>query len=266
MKRVPIEGIELATVDRGAGLPLVLVHGFPLDHAMWDAQIEELSGYCRVIAPDLRGFGRSGVTEGKVTMGRFADDVDALLNALGIDEPVVFCGLSMGGYVAWQFWHKYPSRTRGLVLCDTRAGADTPAAAAGRLKTAGEVMRDGLDALAESMLPKLLAPTTLAENAELVESLRRVMLATDRRGAAAAARGMAERPDFTPRLPEIASPALVLVGELDAISTPGEMRSVAEAIPGARYVEIPAAGHMAPLENPAPVNAAIRAFLASLGG
>ena len=104
MKTLEVNGIELATLDRGSGPPVLLVHGFPLDHTMWDAQVEALSEQYRVIAPDLRGFGRSGVTEGKVTMEQFADDLAGLLDGLEVAGPVVFCGLSMGGYVAWEFW------------------------------------------------------------------------------------------------------------------------------------------------------------------
>jgi len=264
MKTLDVNGVELATVDSGAGAPVVLVHGFPLDHAMWDAQLEALSRAYRVIAPDLRGFGRSGVTEGKVTMEQFADDLAALLDRLGIEEPVVLCGLSMGGYVAWQFWRKYAPRLRALVLCDTRAVADAPEAARGRLETADRVLREGPAPLADAMLPKLLPESSRKRNPHVADSLRRVILATDPRGIAAAARGMADRPDVTGLLGQIRCPTLVLVGRLDRFSTPDEMRAIADAIPGARFVPIAEAGHMSPMENPDAVNAAMLRFLAEL--
>lgn len=266
MKLLKVNGIDLATIDRGRGLPLMLVHGFPLDHTMWRAQIEALSEHCRVIAPDLRGFGRSGVTEGKVTMQQFADDLAALVHELEVEQPVVFCGLSMGGYVAWQFWQKYASRTRGLILCDTRATADRPQIAAERLKTARQVIREGPAPLVKAMIPKLFAEATARARPELIESLRRVILSTDPKGIAAAARGMAQRPDATGMLGRIDCPALVLVGEYDALSTPAQMQSVADAIPAARCVQIAGAGHMAPIENPKQVNQAILAFINDLRG
>ena len=264
MNTYQVNSIELAVVDRGHGMPLLLVHGFPLSHEMWSEQIEVLSRECRVIAPDLRGFGRSGVTPGTATMEQFADDLAALLDVMGISEPVVFCGLSMGGYIAWQFWLRHGRRLRGLVLCDTRATADSPEAAANRLTTADRVLAEGPQIVVESMMPRLFAASTAESKPEVVQSLRRIMMATEREGIAAASRGMGRRPDMTPRLGEIRCPVLVLVGALDAISPPAEMRAIAEAIPGARLVEIPGAGHMSPMERPAEVNAAILDFLAAM--
>jgi pimeloyl-ACP methyl ester carboxylesterase len=264
LKTVVANGVELAFVDRGSGTPILLVHGFPLDHTMWHAQIDALSADYRVIAPDLRGFGRSGATDTAVTMEQFADDLAALLDALPVSEPLVLCGLSMGGYIAFQFWRKYAARLRGLVLCDTRAVGDTPEAAAARRDMAERVRREGPAPLVEGMIPRLLAPATLEQRPELVAALRRVMMANDRKGIAAAALGMAERLDCTPLLGRIACPTLVIVGQLDAISTPAEMRVIAAAIARARLVEIAGCGHMSPLERPAEFNAALRDFLAAL--
>jgi pimeloyl-ACP methyl ester carboxylesterase len=264
MKKVSVQGVSLAAVDQGAGLPVVLVHGFPLDHRMWAAQIDGLSKRCRVIAPDLRGFGQSDATNGAVSMEQMANDVAGLLDALGVHEPVVLAGLSMGGYVAMAFQKKHPQRLRGLVLCDTRAAADSPEAAQGRRQTAEKVLAEGTAVLAESMIPKLLSPRTLHGRPEIANGLREVILATCPRGAAAAARGMAERPDSTPGLSAIGCPSLVLVGTEDAISTVQEMQSIAEKIPGAKFVTIEHAGHMSPVEQPAEVTAAIAAFVAEI--
>jgi len=261
MRQLTVDGTQLAVHDEGTGSPLILIHGFPLDHTMWQRQIAALAQRHRVVAPDLRGFGNSEVTDGTVTMQQMADDVAGILDALGIGEPVAFCGLSMGGYVAWQFWERHRRRLAALILCDTRAAADTPEAAANRHTTAEEVLRDGPDALAETMIPKLLCEATRKDNPDLVTSLRRVIRATDPRGIAAASRGMAERPDFTPRLPEIDCPTLVVVGEHDAISTVDEMRSIAGAIPGAELAVISHSGHMSPMENPEEVNSALAGFL-----
>lgn len=261
MKTRTVNGVELSLVDQGSGMPVVLVHGFPLDHTMWNAQIDALSQDYRVIAPDLRGFGRSGLSDSTVTMQQFADDLAALLDGLEVDEPVVLCGLSMGGYVAFQFWQRYGSRLAGLILCDTRAVNDTPETAAGRLEMAERVLREGPAPLVEGMVPRLFAETTARDRPELVDSLRRVMMQTDPKGIAAAARGMAQRPDMTPKLPQIGCPTLVIVGSSDAISTPDEMRTIARAIPCARFVEIADCGHMSPMERPAELSAAILEFL-----
>jgi pimeloyl-ACP methyl ester carboxylesterase len=282
VRSLAVGGTEIWYVDRGTGLPLVLVHGFPLDHTMWTEQIDALAGpnqdpslgptlspatALRVLAPDLRGFGRSRLgtaVGGKVTMDQFADDLAAWLDSLAIREPVVLCGLSMGGYIAFQFWRKFAPRLRGLILCDTKASADTPEGAAGRRDMAERVLREGPALLAETMLPKLLAETTRQQRPYLVEQLQSVIAAGDPQGIAAAARGMAERPDMTAALGQIRCPTLVIVGQQDVISPPAEMRGLAEAIPGAKFVEIPAAGHMSPLENPVAVSMAMRAFLATV--
>ena len=264
VKTQTIDAVELAFVDRGTGPPLVLVHGFPLDHSMWNAQIEALSEQHRVIAPDLRGFGQSGAAKGVVTMQRFADDLAGLLDVLEVHQPIVLGGLSMGGYVALAFWRKYAPRLRGLILCDTRAGSDTPQMAAARRAMADRVLREGAAPLVDTMMPKLLAKATVESRPELVQSLRRVMLGTEVHGIAAAGRGMAQRPDMTPALAEIACPTLVIVGQLDAISTAEEMRGIAGAIPRARFIEIAHAGHMSPMEKPQEVSAAIGEFLDSL--
>lgn len=261
MPQTTVNGVSLNFVERGTGTPLLFVHGFPLDHSMWSGQIDGLADECRVIAPDLRGFGASGVTAGTVTMEQFADDVAALLDSLAIAEPIVFCGLSMGGYVAWQFALRHKQRLAKLIVSDTRAVADSAEAAAGRLKMAEKVLVEGSQVAAEAMQPKLFGPHTQAQQPQIVESTRQVMLRTKPEGIAAALRGMAQRPDVTTRLSEIAVPTLVICGQYDGISPPTEMRGISEKLPHARFVEIPDVGHMAPLEAPTLVNQEIRQFI-----
>jgi 3-oxoadipate enol-lactonase len=262
MPQIAVHEGELAVTVSGNGQPLVLVHGFPLDHSMWQGQIDAFANGYQVIAPDLRGFGQSTVSPGLVTMQRMADDIAQVLNGLAIDQPIVLCGLSMGGYVAWQFALRHRERLAKLILCDTKAAADTPEAAANRIAMADKVQREGAAFVAEAMLPKLFAPDHLQASPPYIEATRQVILRTDPKAIAAAQRGMAQRPDMTDRLAQFDVPALVLCGQHDAISPPAEMRSIAEKLPQATYVEIAGAGHMAPLEKPAEVNAAIRQFLA----
>jgi 3-oxoadipate enol-lactonase len=255
-----INGLKLAFADSGQGAPLLLVHGFPLDHSMWDGQIAGLSARHRVIAPDLRGFGQSGASEGVVTMEQFAADLVALLDSLGIDE-VVYCGLSMGGYIGLEFWRRHADLLRGLIFCDTRAVGDSPAAAANRSVVAANVLREGPQTVAEAMLPKLFGPVTFKQRPDVVEKIERVINGNSRQGIAAAALGMARRSDFSVDLPNIRCPTLLIVGENDAISPAAEMQAMANAIPGAELKIIPQAGHMSPLEQPAAVNAEIELFL-----
>ncbi|HEX3655506.1 MAG TPA: alpha/beta fold hydrolase [Pirellulales bacterium] len=259
---LPVAGETFNVEVRGSGRPLVLLHGFPLDHTMWEAQLEFFSTGWRVIAPDLRGFGSSVVTPGQVTMEQMADDCRGLLDALEIAGPVTLCGLSMGGYVAWQFARKYPDRLSRLVQCDTRAIADSPEAAANRQKLAEHVLSAGTEALAVAMLPKLFAPTTAQQRPEVVKAVRAMIAMAPPAGAAAAQSGMAVRPDVTAELAGIRVPTLLVVGAHDAISPPDEMRAIAQAIAGARLQVIEEAGHMAPMEQPAEVNRAIAEFLA----
>jgi pimeloyl-ACP methyl ester carboxylesterase len=262
MKRIAVRGVELNVFDEGAGEPLLFVHGFPLDHTMWSGQLAAFAAKRRVIAPDLRGFGASQAQGEIVTMEDFADDLAALLDALQIQEPVAFCGLSMGGYVAFQVVRKYAARLRSLVLCDTRAAADSPDAAANRLKVAEQVLAEGAEVVASAMTPKLFGKRTAAEQPETVAATRHVMAATKPAAIAAAQRGMAARPDVTSLLGAIYIPTLVVVGAEDAIAPVEEMRGIAAAIPAAEFIIVPDAGHMAPLENPAAFNAALEKFLA----
>jgi 3-oxoadipate enol-lactonase len=266
MKRVIVNELEFGVVDQGTGSPLVLVHGFPLSHAMWNAQIPVFAAEHRVIAPDLRGFGSSVDTDGTVTMEEFADDLAAILDSLGVEQPLVLCGLSMGGYIALQFVRKYSSRLRGLVLCDTRASADVPEVVENRLKIARLVIESGTQPVAEAMLPKAFGPKTYTDRPEVVEAVRSMMIASDPSGVAAASRGMATRPDMTALLPTIGVPTLVVVGADDALTPVEEMRRMAEAIPQARFKVVPDAGHLTPMESPLVFNATLAEFLDELVG
>lgn len=263
LRRVEVRGVELQVWDAGAGPPVLLVHGFPLDHGMWRAQIDVLRRDHRVLAVDLRGFGGSGgATDAQpLTMETLADDCAALLDTLQLHEPITLCGLSMGGYVAWQFWARHAARLSRLILCDTRAAADSPETARGRLQMAERALREGTQFLVDAMAERLVSRDTREQQPELITALRRMM--SDARGAtvAAALRGMAQRPDMTARLSEVQTPTLVICGESDVISPASEMQAMAEAMPRARFVEVPRAGHMAPLEQPTVVNQAILDFL-----
>jgi 3-oxoadipate enol-lactonase len=263
MPLINLGDITLNVVERGSGPVLLLVHGFPLDHQMWRHQLDGFASEYRVIAPDLRGFGQSIVTPGVVTMQRFANDLAALLNELEVREPITLCGLSMGGYIAWQFAKLHRQRLGKLVLCDTRAAADTAEAAKARLDNAQKVLAEGPQAIVDGMVARLFAQQTITEQPDLVKAQREIMLGTKPEAIAAALRGLAEREDFSGRLAEFDVPTLVICGEHDAIIPPEEMQSIATGLPKGTFALIAEAGHMAPLEQPAAVNQALRAFLQS---
>lgn len=262
MAEYMVNGIRMQVLDQGSGQPVLFVHGFPLDHSMWTHQIAEFSKTHRVIAPDLRGFGRSEVTPGTVTMQQFADDLSELLRVMKVSESVVLCGLSMGGYIAFQFAKYHREQLKALILCDTKAAADSEEARQTRLKMADLVTRSGTGILAETMPAKLFAAKNIGSEADT--ATREVIRRANPLGVAAAQLGMAARPDVTSQLAAIDVPTLVIVGEEDVITPPAEMEGVSKQIANSRYVLIPGAGHMAPLEDPRPVNAAMREFLETL--
>jgi 3-oxoadipate enol-lactonase len=258
-----INGIRLVYTDTGRGLPAVLLHGFPLDRTMWDAQVKALSPQTRLIVPDLRGFGESESPPGPITMEQLADDVAALLDHLRIRKAVI-AGLSMGGYVAFAFCRKHADRLRALVLCDTKAAADTPEAREARAETASLAAAQGMAPIMEWMLPRLLAPQTPARRPDVVDLVRRMILRAPLNGVQGALQGMAERPNSTSLLPAIRCPSLVLVGAHDVLSPPQEAAGMCAKLPDARLVVVPDAGHLAPLENPTASNAALEEFLGAI--
>lgn len=245
--------------DKMAGMTepaLVLLHAFPLDSRMWNAVREPLSSRFRVITADQRGLGRSPLPESdrEPSLADAARDVVALLDKLELDE-VVLGGCSMGGYLAMAVLRQAPERVAGLVLIDTKATPDTPEAAQTRLDVAARVEADGIEGwLAEENLPNLLAPGTPDE---IVETVRGIIESQPPEGIAWTARALRTRPDSVELLRGTDIPALVIVGEHDAI-TPVEAASrMAEALPDATLVVVPDAGHLTPLEAPADVVEAI---------
>jgi pimeloyl-ACP methyl ester carboxylesterase len=264
MKR-SVRGLETAFDDTGGnGVPLVLVHGFPLDRTVWTAQATGLAGAARVIAPDLRGFGESPMPDGPATMYDYAADVAALLDALSIERAVIG-GVSMGGYVAFAFRRLFPGRVTALVLVDTRPGPDSPEARRARDDAAAVARTEGVAAVAARMLPKMLAPETAEKRPEVQRSLHALMARQSRAGVVAALAAMRDRPDSTPDLARIAVPTLVVAGAEDALIAPSESEAMAKAIPGARLAMIAGAGHLPNWEAPNAFNDAVRAFVASLG-
>ncbi len=247
-----VNGTMLYYREAGEGRLALFIHGFPLDHSLWLDQLAGLAHVRRCVAVDLRGFGRSDpVVEPALSMEMLADDVAELIEALGADSADIV-GLSMGGYVALALWELRPAVVRTLTLADTRAAADGPDARQKRQHTIDLVLDQGRGALAAEVIRSLLAP---GPTAPVQARVRSMVEGTRYETIVAALQGMRDRQDRTHVLPTISVPALVVGGEQDPSTPPAQMRALAQAIPGARTVIVPGAGHLAPLERPADVNA-----------
>ena len=257
--------VDLAHRESGTGRPLVLLHAFPLSSAMWREQREILSARCRVVTPDQRGFGGSPLGDDEPSLTSAADDVLALLDRLELDR-VVLGGLSMGGYVAMQLLRRAPERVSALLLADTKASADAPEAREVRLRTAETVEREGTAQLAEQMLPALLGRTTLERRAEVAARVRGLVAAAPPAAVAWASRAMAARPDSFDVLRTVDVPALVVVGDEDALSPVDAAQAMVDALPHGRLAVVPEAGHLSAVEDPEAFGAVVTGFLDELGG
>ena len=256
-----VNGTTLFYQESGRGLPLVLLHGFPLDHRVWHKQVHDLSGVCRVITPDLRGFGQS-LGGGAFTIASLAEDLYVLLSQIRA-LPCVLGGLSMGGYVALEYERQYASTLRGLILIDTRAADDAPDVRAGRDAMIELAKTAGSAAVAGQMLPKVLAPGAFDSRPDLVAELKSIMEACPPQTIEHAQAAMRDRPDYRPTLQRIAAPTLIIVGESDAMTPPTLAEAMHQSIPGSTVSIIKDAGHMSPIEQPQQVSRAIRHFLVS---
>lgn len=254
-----VNGITLAYSDSGAGVPIVLLHAFPLNRTMWAEQEAALSSQFRVITIDLRGHGESDAPLWHYSLDQAADDVRALLDHLFITQGL-FVGLSMGGYVLLAFYRKYADRVKGMVLADTRAQADTPKGKAGRFQMAQIAYKQGPSAIADIMIPKLLSPATIQSKPEIVQRIRTMIEGNQISGIAGDLMAMAERPDSVPFLKQITCPTQIIVGELDQATPPADANLMAEQIPHARLAIIPGAAHLANIEQPGKFTRLIEEF------
>ena len=251
------QGVSIEYDDIGNGVPLLLIHGFPLDRTLWRTQIAGLSQIYRVIAPDLRGFGQSSQTDGEgVSMDQYAADLKALLDSVSVRQAVIG-GISMGGYIALSFYAQYADRVKGLILANTRAVPDSQEGKQSRLANAQKVGESGPGFLIESMAPKMLAPTARPEIAIAVRS----MMARQRpAGITSALRGMAARPDRTALLRFATVPVLIVSGSQDALIPPSDSEAMHALIPDSRLVIIPDAGHLSNLDKADAFNHLVREF------
>jgi pimeloyl-ACP methyl ester carboxylesterase len=253
----------MAYDDVGRGPTVVLLHGYPFNRSMWHEQQALLLDDYRVVTPDLRGHGETSATAVPATMDEMARDVAELLDGIEINR-FVLGGLSMGGYVALAFYRRFQFRVRALILADTRPQADTDEGRANREQQALKILEEGMGAIAEDFLKKVLTPATLAERSEVAKRVREMILATNPQGAAAALRGMAARPDQTDFLNDIIAPTLVLVGAEDNITPIADAELMHREISGSRLEIIEGASHLSNIERPAEFNNSLKSFLDAL--
>jgi len=258
---------------RPAGAPhgtLVLLHGFPVDHRMWDACARHLSAYWRVIALDLPGLGNSPVPSGPVSINESARLVAQRIAAVapmhGVpgSSPIVVAGLSMGGYVAQALVRLYPTMFDGLILLDTRVTADGDAARENRLRIASAAEEVGSSDPVLGMATSTLSPETVENRPDVVEFMEDLIRSQSASGVAWSQRAMAARVDSSALIARYTNPALIVVGEDDAVSPPEVMEQIARTMPVSHCEVIAHAGHMTPVEQPEAVARAINAFLARL--
>jgi pimeloyl-ACP methyl ester carboxylesterase len=250
--------MELAYEERGSGLVLLFVHGFPFDRTMWVAQLAGLAKMRTAVAVDLRGHGLSNTMSGSdFSMDLFADDIAKTLDVIGADQADL-AGLSMGGYVLFSFWRRHPDRVRSLIFIDTKAEADTEEGKAGREKTAELVAEKGMQPLYETLGPKVVGSSP---SVEVQDKIKEMFLNTAPEVAAADSLAMRDRADSTGDLASIKVPVLWMHGEEDTLMPLEGARASAEKLSDATFVSIPKGGHVSPMENPEAVNAAITNFL-----
>ena len=257
-----LEGLEVGYDDAGSGFPILFIHGFPHNRTLWAPQLQGLPVHARCIAADIRGFGDS-TAQPPWSMDQYADDLVGLLDVLHIDKAVI-TGLSMGGYVAFALWRRHPSRVRGLVLSNTKAGADSEEAKAKR-RALMDVARDqGSSAIADSMITGMLGKTTRNKRPEITNGVHRMIASSPVDGVIGALEALMNRPDSTPTLATIDVPTLIVTGDEDAIIPVSESEAMHAAIRQSTLEVITGSGHLTNLERPAAFNHVVSEFLAKL--
>ena len=254
---------KLSYTEQGSGLPLIFVHGFPFDLFSWQPQIDALKLNYRVIAYDHRGYGQSEEGIEDFSMELFADDLISLMDNLEIPEAVV-CGLSMGGYVVLNAVQRYPTRFKGIILCDTQCVADTTEARDKRFKAIELIRGGGKEKYAEELIKKLFYHETISSGKEVVNDVRNMILNTDAEVMARTLKALALRKETCSGLSELDVPALIICGREDQITPVVQHDRMQLAINGAELKIIDRAGHLSNLEEPEVFNNLVSEFLEGL--
>ena len=259
MPQIHLRGIQVNYEDQGGGDPIVFVHGHPFDHTMWKYQVSRFSPAYRLVMPDLRGYGKTDVTPGRVMMDEMALDILHLLEALQIESPIL-CGLSMGGQIVLEFYRLFPDKVKALVIVDSDARGETADSRRQRFEKVDLILRSGMKKHTDDTIHQYIAPASL-NNIPVYTHLYDMMSQTSAEGAAAAHRGRAERRDHSSFLPQIKVPTLVVVGDEDFFTPPEIAKLMSDKIPGASLARIPGAGHLPNMETPDAFNDILYDFL-----
>ena len=260
MNRLRSGDAEIVYTVLGDGPPLVLLHPFPAHHALWLPAAQSLTSRYRIILPDLRGHGESEIGDGPATMEKHATDLARVLDDAGVGRAI-FCGVSIGGYILFEFWRRYRGRVAALGLCCTRPQADADDARNTRLKNAELVLERGTEWFVDLMIPKLLGKSTQEVRPDLVAEARRMLLKMSPQDIAQVQQGMAARPDSIATLKTIHVPTLVMIGEEDTLVPRSDGELMRQHIPNSRLAVIPKAGHFAVWEQSEAIGKLIRQFV-----
>jgi 3-oxoadipate enol-lactonase len=259
MKQVKSGDAEIVYEVRGNGPPIVLLHPFPANHEIWYPCASVLESHYQLILPDIRGHGDSGVGEGPATMAKHALDLVRILDEEQVGRAM-FIGVSIGGYIDFEFWRRCRERVAALALCNTKASADDPEARAARLQAAAEILERGTEPFFESMVSRLLGETTRRTRPDLVDGALRMMRKMSATNVASVQRGMAERPDSVDTLKTINVPSLIVTGDEDTATGLPEAEVMRRNIAGSEMKVVAKAGHYSPWEQPQEVGRILRQF------
>lgn len=263
MQRINSGDAEIVYWALGDGAPVILLHPFPANHEFWQPVAQTLATRYRLILPDLRGHGESGIGEGPVTMEKHAADIARVMDDADVGRAPLI-GVSIGGYALFELWRKNRGRVAAMGLCNTKAPADTAEARTARLQAANDVLERGTEPFFESMIPRLLGKTTRETRPDLVDGALRMMRQMSPAGVAQVQRGMAERPESIDTLKTINVPTLLVTGDEDILTGPNEAELMHQHIPGSQLRVIPKAGHYSPWERSESVSILLRQFLDGL--
>jgi len=267
MKQVRSGDADIVYEVRGSGPPIVLLHPFPANHDLWQPSATALESRYQLILPDLRGHGDSEIGEGPATMAKHAADLGRILDAEGIGRALCV-GVSIGGYILFEFWRAYRGRVAALVLCNTKAAGESTESRAARLQAAADVLERGTEPFFESMVARVLGETTRRTRPDLVDGAFRMMRKMSPEDVALVQRGMADRPDSIDTLKTINVPSLIVTGGEDGLTGVPEAEVIKRNITGSDMMVVPRAGHYSPWEQPEAVGRILRQFAdrAAAGG
>jgi 3-oxoadipate enol-lactonase len=260
LRKIKSDDAEIAYRVLGEGPPVVLLHPFPVNHEFWLPVAEVLASRYRLVLPDMRGHGDSGVGDGPASMEKHAADIAHVMDDAEIGRAPLI-GVSIGGYALFEFWRSHRGRVAALGLCNTKAGADGPEARNGRLQAANDVIDRGTELFFQSMVPRVFSRNTREMRPDLVEGALRMMRKMSAEDVAQVQRGMAARPDSVDLLKTINVPTLLMTGGDDILTGANEAELMRQHIPNSQLRVIPKAGHYSPWEQPEDAGRILRQFL-----